>query len=215
MRHFGAIEGTRKFLKSILHDEWLGNRTAIVSSFGIEAAVPLALVAEAKASTPVILIDTGYLFGVTRQYRDQLQQHLGLTDVRTSQPLPTQAASFNPEANPPTCCETVKKEMLADALKDFSVWISGRKRYQGDMRSCIPVAEVSEGKIKVNPLALWSEEQVKGFMNELNLPRHPLAARGFESVGCFPCTRPGKGRSGRTFAHGGTECGLHIDGSGI
>ena len=110
MRHFGAIEGTRKFLKSILHDEWLGNRTAIVSSFGIEAAVPLALVAEAKASTPVILIDTGYLFGVTRQYRDQLQQHLGLTDVRTSQPLPTQAASLTQRLIRPLAVRLSKKK---------------------------------------------------------------------------------------------------------
>jgi phosphoadenosine phosphosulfate reductase len=216
MCEYGKVNGTQIFLKEILHDQFFGDKTAITSSFGIEAAVPLALVAEAKPSTPVIAVDTGRLFTLTHKYREDLVAGLGLTDVRVPRPSPEQAASFDPEGNPPTCCDVVKKDLMTEALKGFSVLITGRKRYQGDQRSHIPVVEVFEGRLRVNPLALWSEEQVKTFMAERNLPHHALEERGFESVGCqWPCSRPGKGRSGRTFAHGGTECGLHIDGSGI
>ena len=67
----------------------------------------------------------------------------------------------------------------------------------------------------MNPLANWGPEDVDGFFARRNLPRHPLVAQGYPSIGCWPCTRPAEDpsdiRSGRWAGMAKSECGLHID----
>ena len=212
---YGIVRGTSEFLCRVLDDEYLGNQIALVSSFGIESAVSLKLMAEINPSIPVILVNTGYLFCQTFKYRDLLKTHLRLTDVRTPGPTQEQFMSFNPYGDPPTCCDAVKKEISMQALRDFPVWISGRKRYQGGARSDLPMVELFEDKIKLNPMALWTETHIESFMREHELPDNPLKAMGYGSAGCASCTIPGRGREGRWPGKGKMECGLHIDGSGI
>src|SRR6202012_5377113 len=120
--------------KAFLGDDSLGHKTAVVSSFGIEAAVPLALAADINPQIPVIMIDTRLLFDKTVEYRDYLAHQLGLTDVRIAGLTREEAARINP---PEVCCDEGKRAASVLALKDFSAWISGRKRYQSDERAAI------------------------------------------------------------------------------
>jgi phosphoadenosine phosphosulfate reductase len=104
-------------------------------------------------------------------------------------------------------------EPLARALKPFSAWINGRKRFQGGLRGDIAVVEQDGTRLKFNPFANVSRETIEAIFAEAKLPRHPLAASGFLSVGCMPCTsRSARGedaRAGRWRGRGKTECGIH------
>ncbi len=193
-------------------------RIAAVSSFGTESAVLLSLVSKIDLATPVLFLDTGYLFDETLRYRDALVERLGLTDVRTETPDPADAARRDPEnalwaENPDACCALRKVAPLAKALKPFDAWINGRKRYHGDLRSRMQVIEHDGERTKINPMARMSREDINAYFNAHNLPRHPLEAKGFLSIGCMPCTSrsaPGDEiRSGRWRGQGKTECGIH------
>lgn len=213
MTRRGIVDGTQAFLSHVLGDDRFKDHIAIVSSFGTEAALPLALIADINPHVPVILVDTGYLFDETFAYMRQLRERIGLTDLRVAGPTRTELASVNPSE---TCCDVIKKEASLRALKDFSAWFSGRKRYQGAERAALPVAEFAEGKVKLNLMALWTATDIENEFARRNLPQHPLKAQGYGSVGCWPCTAPGgPDRSGRWPGAAKTECGLHLDGSGI
>jgi phosphoadenosine phosphosulfate reductase len=104
---------------------------------------------------------------------------------------------------------------LAKALAGFDAWISGRKRYQGGLRACLPEIEFIDGRVKVNPLASWSAAEIATAFAARDLPPHPLLADGFLSVGCIPCTarvvpNSADPRAGRWPGGGKTECGIHL-----
>ena len=98
-------------------------------------------------------------------------------------------------------------------MEGFSAWIGGRKRHHGDSREDVRVFEALEGRVQINPLAHWSAEAVNRKFRDLDLPRHPLVAGGFLSIGCSPCTQPAGAcagpRSGRWAGSGKTECGIY------
>lgn len=194
-------------------------RIALVSSFGIESAVLLHLVSRIDRAAPVIFLQTGKLFPETLRYRDALVDRLGLSDVRSVRPDAGTLAAADPDgalwqSDPDLCCWHRKVEPLDEALAGFPASITGRKRFQGGMRSTLPLIERENGRIKVNALASWSAEQLKGYMAEHGLPRHPLEAQGYRSLGCAPCTRPtapgADARAGRWAGRNKTECGIHL-----
>ena len=119
---------------------------------------------------------------------------------------------------PDLCCHIRKTEPLQGALLGFACWITGRKRFQAGLRSELPTIEPewSSGRIKLNPLALWSSEDVEQYRLLRNLPKHPLVDQGYRSIGCVTCTRPvtaGEGpRAGRWWGLDKTECGIHLAG---
>ncbi|MEM8916197.1 MAG: phosphoadenylyl-sulfate reductase [Pseudomonadota bacterium] len=191
---------------------------ALVSSFGTESAVLLHLAAQIDRSIPVVFIDTGKVFGETKRYREILTQRLGLTDVRTIHPDKARLVSADPKGalwrdDPDLCCHLRKVEPLARALRGFDAWITGRKAYQGARRANLPVFQSDATHIKVNPLARWSAQDLQDYLNAHDLPRHPLEADGFASIGCMPCTdRITEGedpRAGRWRGRSKTECGIH------
>jgi phosphoadenosine phosphosulfate reductase len=193
-------------------------RLAVVSSFGVESAALLKLVADVDPAIPVLLLDTGWLFAETLAHRDAVVAKLGLTDVRSIKPDALALARRDPNADlwsadADACCALRKVEPLADALAPFTAWINGRKRYHGGERARIPVVEQDGSRLKFNPLARLSPADVVALARAAGLPPHPLAAHGFTSVGCMPCTRrarPGEGsRAGRWSGTGKTECGIH------
>jgi phosphoadenosine phosphosulfate reductase len=193
-------------------------RLAVVSSFGVESAALLKLVADVDPAIPVLLLDTGWLFAETLAHRDAVVGKLGLTDVRSIKPDALALARRDPHsdlwsADADACCALRKVEPLADALAPFTAWINGRKRYHGGERARIPVVEQDGSRLKFNPLARLSPAEVVAIARTAGLPPHPLAAHGFTSVGCMPCTRrarPGEGpRAGRWSGTGKTECGIH------
>ncbi len=204
-------------LEPLLKWEFPGH-VAQVSSFGTEAAVLLALVAEVDPSVPVIFLETGKHFGETLRYRDKLTKLLGLTDVRSVGPDPKALAAKDPDGmlfqrGPDSCCFIRKVAPLHAALKPFDAWITGRKRHQGGMRIDLRYIESVAGQVKINPLADHTPDDIKAEFERRALPRHPLEAEGFLSVGCMPCTdRTPDGadpRAGRWTGKDKTECGIH------
>jgi phosphoadenosine phosphosulfate reductase len=191
---------------------------ALVSSFGIESAALLKVMADVDPAIPVVFLDTGWLFEETLTYRDTLIATLGLSDVRSIKPLEETLSreDRNRElwfSDPDACCRIRKVEPLKRALAPFSAWINGRKRFQGGLRTAIPVVEVDGGKLKFNPFANVSREEIEAIYALAKLPPHPLAASGFLSVGCMPCTSrtsPDEdARAGRWRGSAKTECGIH------
>ena len=194
-------------------------KLALVSSFGTESAALLKVMADVDPAIPVIFLDTGWLFEETLAYRDTLIEKLGLRDVRSIKPSAEALLRQDPErdlwfSNPDACCYLRKVEPLQRALKPFSGWINGRKRFQGGARTAIAVVEQDGARLKFNPLARISREELAAIYRDANLPQHPLVASGFQSVGCMPCTSrtaPGEdARAGRWRGRDKTECGIHI-----
>lgn len=199
--------------------KYFGRRFALVSSFGAESAVLLHLASQVSKDVPVLFLDTGKLFGETKRFRDQLTEEFGLTDVRTITPDQNDLHSEDPKGNlwvkqANKCCFIRKVKPLNEVLLGFEGWASGRKRFQGGVRSLLPHFEASDGRVKVNPLALWTKDDMSDYIEQYNLPRHPLVAEGFASIGCMPCTdRITEGeseRAGRWRGQNKTECGIHL-----
>jgi phosphoadenosine phosphosulfate reductase len=193
-------------------------RLALVSSFGTESAALLKVMADVDPAIPVIFLDTGWLFAETLAYRDTLIDTLGLTDVRSIKPLEETLRREDPErdlwfSDPDACCRIRKVEPLARALAPFSAWLNGRKRFQGGARADIPVVEEDGGRLKFNPFANATREEIEAIYRNGSLPPHPLVASGYASVGCMPCTSrtaPDEdARAGRWRGRGKTECGIH------
>ncbi|MGQ7793265.1 phosphoadenylyl-sulfate reductase [Faunimonas sp. B44] len=221
---------TRDVLADFLQVRLPGN-AALVSSFGADSAVLLHLVASIDHAVPVIFIDTGKLFASTKEYRDALVARLGLSDVRVARPSPIALAEADRSSDlwlrdPDSCCGIRKVAPLARALAPFEGWVSGRKRHQGGLRQALPLVEADGRRLKLNPLAAWSADDVATYRRLHDLPEHPLVADGYRSIGCMPCTErvaSGEGdRNGRWRGTGKTECGIHLglaawqnDGSGI
>ena len=193
-------------------------RIALVSSFGAEAAVLLDLVARIDPATPVLFLETGKHFAETIEYRRALARHIGLRDVRDVRPDPGELALRDPDGtlsarDNDACCEIRKVRPLARALTGFDAWFTGRKRIHGGERETLPGIEVEDGRVKINPLANWRSDDIERYYRERGLPRHPLHAQGYLSIGCAPCTRPLAGgedaRAGRWAGTEKTECGIH------
>ncbi len=215
-RHHSAIA----VLARALHDPDVG-RLALVSSFGAELVVLLHMVALARRATPVIFLETGMLFTETLVYQQELAERLGLQDIRLIRPDRAALRAEDPAAmlhqsDPDACCALRKALPLQGALTGFDGWITGRKRYQGGTRAGLEFFEVEEGaqRLKVNPLAHWQKGDARTYIEENRLPRHPLVAQGYPSIGCMPCTspvNPGEDeRAGRWKGREKTECGIHF-----
>jgi len=192
-------------------------RIAALSSFGADAAVLLAMIADIDRATPVLFLQTGRHFEETLTYRRELAAFLGLSDVRDIAPA-------DPEAEDPTgelwyydsdaCCAVRKVRPLQSALRGFDAWITGRKRHQAATRADLSYVERDAERTKINPLIDWTRADIEAEFIRRGLPRHKLVAEGYASIGCAPCTRPVGGgadaRSGR-WAHAvKTECGIHL-----
>ncbi|MDU9003461.1 phosphoadenylyl-sulfate reductase [Sedimentitalea todarodis] len=192
---------------------------ALVSSFGAESVVLLHMAAVVDRSTPVLFIDTEMLFTETLVYQAEVSERLGLSNVRIirADDIASRDADRTlHRSNPDACCALRKTAPLNKALAPYEGWITGRKRFQSGTRATLDFFEVEDGtgRIKINPLAHWAPEDVSAYMDENRLPRHPLVARGYPSIGCAPCTSPvAKGedpRAGRWRDQNKDECGIHF-----
>ncbi|PHP27376.1 phosphoadenylyl-sulfate reductase [Limimaricola cinnabarinus] len=214
-RHHGATA----VLEKALAEHALG-RIAMVSSFGAESVVLLHLVSVIDRTTPVLFVDTEMLFTETLEYQMELSERLNLKDVRTVKARPQALAEQDPEgllhrSNPDLCCAIRKTEPLQRALSGFDSWITGRKRYQGKTRAALEFFENEDDlRIKINPLAHWTSSDLQDYITENRLPRHPLVAQGYPSIGCAPCTSKVEAgedpRAGRWRDSDKEECGIHF-----
>lgn len=205
------------------------DRFAVTSSFGADSAVLLHLVASVAPDTPVLFLDTGLHFDETITFRRELADRLGLrvVDVVPERTVTEQARDLGDRLwtrDPDRCCARRKTAPLRAAVARFDGWASGVRRDQTPERAGTPVVEARPHGdrivLKVAPLARWSAADVASYLDANELPRHPLVADGYASIGCAPCTvrvAPGQdARAGRWAAFGDkTECGIHLDHGGL
>lgn len=213
---FAGVD-TLDMLRTVFAERLAGN-VAVVSSFGTESAVLLDLVAKADRTIPVIFVDTQKMFAETLAYRDTLIARLGFTDSRTVSPIADVIAAKDATGlrwsyDPDGCCDIRKVEPLKRAKDGLEAWISGRKAFQSTTRQNLPRFEVEDGRLKLNPLGDWTKDDLEAWFTANDLPRHPLEAQGYLSVGCEPCTSrvlPGEDpRAGRWRGWDKVECGIH------
>ena len=147
-----------------------------------------------------------------------LIDRLGLTGVRTITPDAADLAAQDADgtlhqSNADHCCHIRKTIPLAKALESFEVTISGRKRYHGAARATLDFLSITDGRLKVEPLAGFSALDIAAYMTAHDLPAHPLTEIGYFSIGCEPCTQAGGNaadpRAGRWAGSAKTECGIH------
>ena len=196
-----------------------GDRFVISSSMG--DGVLASLVSQVASGVDVVFLDTGYHFPETIGTRDAVAQVYDV-NVRTILPLLSvnqQDVEHGPELwrrNPDACCAMRKVEPLTRALADYDAYASGIRRDESESRADTAVVEWDDkrGKVKVNPIAAWTQEDVDAYIADNGILVNPLAYDGYPSIGCAPCThRVAEGedpRSGRWKGSQKTECGLHV-----
>ena len=206
--------------------EALNARFAGVATQEMLGAVLLHLIASIDPSVPVLFLETGKHFPETLAYRDEITARLGLTNLINLTPDPALLAKRDESGlrwsyDPDGCCEIRKVLPLAGALAGFDASFTGRKGFQSATRAGLPRFELDAtdalGRLKINPLADWSSDQIASYFAATGLPAHPLVAQGYPSIGCSPCTSmvaPGEdARAGRWKGWDKTECGIHVEGA--
>ncbi len=198
--------------------ETFGERFCVTSSFA--DAVLVHVVSRVAPGTEVVFLDTGLHFPETLRVRDQVAETLPVR-VRSIRPRLTvgqQDGLHGPRLfsrDPDECCAIRKVEPLERALADYDAWAAGLRRDESPTRARTPVVhfEAARGKVKVNPLATWSQADVDAYIARWDVPVNPLLSQGYASVGCWPCTRRTRAgedpRAGRWPLFDKTECGLH------
>lgn len=208
-------------MEAALKDPQAG-KLALVSSFGAESVVLLHMAAVVDRNIPVLFVDTEMLFAETLAYQQELAERLQLSNVQVIRAYEASIAAEDADGtlhqrDTDACCSLRKTRPLQKALRGYDGWITGRKRFQSGTRAALEFFEVEDftGRIKVNPLAHWAPENVRDYMIENRLPRHPLVAQGYPSIGCAPCTsKVAEGedpRSGRWRGQNKEECGIHFE----
>ncbi|HET6964757.1 MAG TPA: phosphoadenylyl-sulfate reductase [Acidimicrobiales bacterium] len=190
--------------------EKFGERLVLASSF--QDCVLIDIVTKAVRTIEVVFLDTGFHFPETLVYVEQVTERYGLN-------LTVMRPRVHPQQWPcgsVRCCEVRKVEPMARALEGRLAWMSGVRRVDAETRWDVPIVgfDRTRGVVKVNPLAAWTDADVARYVDDHQLPRHPLMTQGYPSIGCAPTTDPVEPglhpRSGRWRGTEKTECGLHI-----
>ena len=202
--------------------EWavatFGDRFCITSS--MSDAVLAHIASRVAPGIDVVFLDTGYHFAETVGTRDAVgaTMPVNLINLTPVQSVAEQDATYGKDLykrDPDLCCKLRKVQPLADGLATYDAWATGLRRAETHNRVIAPVVgwDEKKQKVKVSPLARWSDEDVEKYIAENGILVNPLQYDGYPSIGCWPCTRrvaPGEDpRSGRWAGTGKTECGIH------
>ena len=202
-----------------------GENAAIGTSFQGAGLVAIHTAYQHGFRFPVFTIDTGLLFPETLELKARIEALIGvqIESLLPEQTVEEQASELGPELwnhKPDLCCTLRKVIPLQKKLSELDVWITGLRRQQSDVRQQTQILELYKFDVlrdrqllKLNPLANWSREQVQAYLSKHGIPTNALAAKGYRSIGCIPCTRPiGEGdseRAGRWTGFDKSECGIH------
>lgn len=183
------------------------------SSFGTKSVVMLTLVSRANQAQVVHMLNTGYHFPETIAYRETLRELTGLP-IREILPDPEKHQQTVEtkmwQSQPARCCHYNKVLPLREVKSRHRVWMSGVHAYQTMNRQGMEIFEMVDGLLHFHPLIDIEEGEFLYLLEKNKLPRHPLEALGYGSIGCTHCTSPGDGRSGRWKGQQKDECGLHL-----
>jgi phosphoadenosine phosphosulfate reductase len=205
--------------------EWAVDRyspyVAMSSSFQTQSMPLLHMISQIAPDMPIFFINTGYHFWETLMFREKLgaEWSLNIVDLYRDQRWDVfvrQRMRSLPLDDPNLCCFMHKVQPMQKALKGYKAWISGIRRDQTSVRAHAKILELQEDDLlKVNPLLNWTKKDVQKYIEDHNLPKHPLFEKGYRSVGCSPCTIAigvnDDERAGRWAGRGKVECGLHTD----
>lgn len=202
--------------------EWaaaeFGERFCVTSSMA--DAVLAHVVSRVVPGVEVIFLDTGLHFAETLQVRDEVARTLPIRVISTKPELTVgqQDGQFGPRlfaSNPDQCCALRKVAPLEKALAPYDAWAAGLRRDEGPSRARTQLVgfDTNRAKIKIAPLAYWTQADVDAYIERHDVIVNPLLKDGYTSIGCWPCTRrtaPGEDpRAGRWAMFDKTECGLH------
>jgi phosphoadenosine phosphosulfate reductase len=209
LEHMGAEE-VLAYMAERFHP-----RLYVACSFQKEGSVIMDMLLKIEPSARFFTIDTGVLFPETYATWRRIEERYGVkVDVYQGMSLARQADVYGDElwkSDPDACCGIRKVSPLQEALADVDAWISGLRREQSPVRAQTPKLLYDERYEvwKANPLADWSEKDLWRYIQEHDVPYNELHDRGYGSIGCTHCTRPGNGREGRWAGSDKKECGLH------
>ncbi|MDQ1698092.1 MAG: phosphoadenosine phosphosulfate reductase, partial [Frankiaceae bacterium] len=194
--------------------ERFGERFVVATSMA-EGVLP-HMAAEIRPGARVIFLDTGYHFAETLGTADAVESTMPITLLRVRPELSVaeQDEAYGKDLfarDPDQCCRMRKVEPLRKALAPYLAWASGIRRAETEARKGIGLVEwdATNGLVKVNPLAAWTQDDVDRYVADNGLLANPLLQDGYGSIGCAPCTLRGSGRAGRWTGTGKVECGLH------
>jgi phosphoadenosine phosphosulfate reductase len=214
-----ALEGAPAEQIAKWATDTFGARFCVTSSMA--DAVVAHLFSRVSPGVDVVFLDTGLHFPETLKVRDIVAATMDV-NVRSIRPRMTvgqQDGEFGPRLfarNPDECCFLRKVEPLERALTEYDAWATGLRRDESPTRANTPVVafDAKKGKVKVNPIAAWSQAEVDRYISRWNVPVNELFKKGYGSIGCWPCTRRTKAgedpRAGRWAMFEKTECGLHV-----
>ncbi|MCT7528316.1 phosphoadenylyl-sulfate reductase [Aliarcobacter cryaerophilus] len=195
------------------------NQTISTTSCGATSSLLIDLISKSNCNIPIIFIDTGFLFEDTIDYYKRLRSlYPNLTFIKLTNNIDkTQYYKIEKNEiqilNIEKCCENNKINLLNKFLDENEIkcWFTALRRDQNNVRKDMNgVHRNDKGIYKVLPLLDWSSNEVFEYMEEFNLPYHPLFNLGYNSIGCEPCTKIGNNREGRWVNSSKTECGLHL-----
>ncbi|HKK38966.1 MAG TPA: phosphoadenylyl-sulfate reductase [Cryomorphaceae bacterium] len=197
-----------------------GKKPFLTSSFQTHSIPLLHIISQSQIAIPVFCLNTGFLFPETLTFRDEVAAKLNL-DVRTissSTPKHQQKdanRNFFFTSNPDYCCHLNKVEPTERLLHEFDVWVNGVRADQNLNRRNMTTYQAAKfGTERFHPMLDWTSKAIYDYIKEHDLPRHPLDAQGYQSIGCIPCTRKtdiNDPRAARWFGLSKTECGLHTE----
>jgi phosphoadenosine phosphosulfate reductase len=183
--------------------------TDLTVASSMQDGVLIDLAVRADPDIEVVFLDTGFHFAETLETARRVQARYGLNLV-----------TLRPDDDAPTyrtrgtvaCCEARKVDPLERHLADRAAWVTGLRRAESPSRAGASTLEwdAPRGIVKVNPIVAWTDDDVAAYVAAHDIVVNPLRDKGFDSIGCAPCTLPGTGRSGRWSGSDRLECGLHL-----
>ncbi|QSE99380.1 phosphoadenylyl-sulfate reductase [Fulvivirga lutea] len=199
-----------------------GKKLFTTSSFQSHSIVLLHILSRINKSIPVVFINTGYHFPETVEFRDQVKDAFGLTNVIDLRPDVPKFMQRDSEgrllftSDPDHCCYLNKTQPVDALLLRHDVWINGVRGDQSAVRKAMKVEQPApHDTIRFHPMLDWNAKMIYQYQKEYDLPKHPLESNGFLSIGCEPCTRKVDPemmeREARWYGMNKTECGLHTD----
>jgi phosphoadenosine phosphosulfate reductase len=209
--------------------ETYGDGFAVSTSFQAEGMVIVDMVARIAKHPRVLTLDTGRLPAETYQMIETVRDRYGIsvevvcpdtTEVESMVTLHGPNLFYQGTAQRMLCCNIRKVRPLERKLKEFQAWAVGLRRSQNELRADVPKVDLDAAPVKISPLADWTAEQVDEYIRQNDVPRHPLYARGYTSIGCDPCTRAVEAgapeRAGRWWweQDADKECGIHFTADG-
>ncbi|WP_282044312.1 phosphoadenylyl-sulfate reductase [Winogradskyella flava] len=189
------------------------NDIMLTSSFAATSAFLLKLVSDINTQQEVFFIDTGYHFEDTLNYKSTLEKKYNLniksvSAIKEEHDFTTKDETW--KKNPDFCCSINKVKPLDLIKQNYKLWMSGLMEWQSDHRATLDIFEQRGDIVKFYPLLDITKVQRDAYIEEHQLPFHPLVAKGYHSIGCEHCTVPGEDRGGRWNNNPKTECGLHL-----